>query len=366
MNFIYQKAIISKQRDLLIDINSAAKRLHAKLTSLDLESLNISDYNKKYFFNKVKNLKHELEFSCYILAWSLIYTNVGYKKFYFLEYGAGSGLTSLLANEFGLNVIYNDIYNISALDAHTIAKAIGNEALHYVTGDLIQIIDFLKSHNIYCNAVVSSDVIEHIYDIKSFFRTLPLLGEHSLSVVMCSGANPFHPYVRRQLIKKQIQFENTDRKMEYGHKERDSLKAYRKTREEIISSYLTKNNITLKKDEILKLLETTRGMNYIDIQKAIEKYNKSQKFPIPQQYPTNTCDPFTGNWCEHLMNPFELAKILSTSGITSSVYPGYYGNFPGFTKRFIGKILDRIISSNILGRKSLVLAPFYTIYGKNK
>ncbi len=366
MKFIYEQAKIPQQLDLLNDINSAAERLSIKLGNLNPDSLNISDYNRRYFFNKLKNLKHEMQFSSYLLAWSLIDSKVEYKKFYFLEYGAGSGLTSLLANELGLNVIYNDIYEISTNDAKVIAKSLRNEALYYLTGDLDYTIAFLKSNNVECNSVTSSDVIEHIYDIKSFFSKLPQLGSNSLSIVMCSGANPFHPYIRRQLIKKQVKHEYYDRKMDYGHKERDSLKAYRKTRAEIIDSYLAKNSLELKKDEVLKLLETTRGMNFIDIQKAIDKYNKFQKFPSPQQYPTNTCDPLTGNWCEHLMNPFELAKIVSASGIASSVYPGYYGNFPGFAKRFIGKLLDQIISSNILGRKSLVLAPFYTIYGKNK
>jgi len=364
MNFIYEKAIIPKKSDLLTDINSAAKRLHSKLSTLDLNSLNISEYNMKYFGDKLKNLKYSLQFSAYILAWALKDSKVSYNNFFFLEYGAGSGLTSLLASEFGLNVIYNDIYEISTNDAKVIANALGNEALYYVTGDLDYTIDFLKSHHVDCNTVVSRDVIEHIYDINSFFRKLPMLGKQSLSVVMCSGANQFHPYVKRQMIKKQIQSEFIDRKKEYGHKERDSLKAYRKIRQEIISTYLIKNNHKLTHDEIMNLVKTTRGMNFTDIHSTIKHYLISHELPSPLQHPTNTCDPLTGSWCEKLMNPYELAKILIDSDFKASVYPGYYGNISGFTKRTIGKFLDMIISSNILYRKSLAFAPFYTIYAK--
>jgi len=362
MNFIYERAIIPKQRDLLNDINSAAKRLFAKLDALDPETLSISDYNKNYFGKKLKNLKFYLQFSSYMLAWSLIGSQVSYKKFHFLEYGAGSGLTSLLASEFGLNVIYNDIYEISVKDAKVIAKAIGNEALYYITGDLNYTLNFLKFHQVDCNSVVSSNVIEHIYDVKSFFRKLSLLGTHSLSVVMSSNANPYHPYLHRKFTKKQIKFEYTDRKMEYGHKERDTLKSYRNARKDIINSYLSKKNYTLNKDEIMKLVDITRGMNYLDIHKAVEQCCNTQKFPSSLPHPTNTCDPYTGSWCEQFLNPYDLAKILSNSGFTASVYAGYYGNFSGFTMKPIGKILDIIISSNILNRTSLALAPFYTIY----
>ena len=91
-----------------------------------------------------------------------------------------------------LRVIYNDIYNVSVRDAKVIADSVGNPADHYLLGDIDSILDFLKTNSIECNGVISSDVIEHIYDIRGFFENISKIKSNALSIVMCSGANPFH------------------------------------------------------------------------------------------------------------------------------------------------------------------------------
>ena len=364
MKFIYEHAGLPSQRQLLIDVNVAADRLYNKLSRLDTSSLDISDYNKKYFGSKLKNLIYSLQFSSYLVSWSITGSNFPYDELLFMEYGAGSGITCLLAKELGMKVIYNDIYDVSVRDARIIAKAIGNEADNYLEGDIDKVIDFFKLKKINCNAIVSSDVIEHIYDVPVFLRKIPLLSNGPLSVVLCSGANPFHPYVKRKLMKFQKRIEFHDRQKEYGHKERDTLKAYRSVRKEIIKEYLLRSNIALKENEVLQLVNNTRGMIDVDIRKTIEHYLHTSQIPAPLAHPTNTCDPYTGNWAEHLMNPYELAKILAEYGFTTSVLAGFYGNLASFTKRHIGRILDIIIHSKLIGKHSLRLTPFYTVYGK--
>jgi len=75
------------------------------------------------------------------------------------------------------------------------------------------------------NAIVSYDVIEHIYDIKHHFETLGSL-PRTFVVVYASSANSKNPLIVRRLRKKQIEAEYITRERTWGHKERDTLEAY--------------------------------------------------------------------------------------------------------------------------------------------
>ncbi len=158
---------------LLSKIRSAADRLFQKLRILDLTTLNISNYNKRYLKEKLANLRRELDrYSC-ILAWTLKNSAITLNNHIFLEYGGGTGLLSLFAKELGIGtVIYNDIYDISCQDAKTLANILKLEADNYVHGDIDDVLEFFKTININCSVITSYDVIEHIYDIKSFLRKL--------------------------------------------------------------------------------------------------------------------------------------------------------------------------------------------------
>jgi hypothetical protein len=53
-------------------ISQACERLYNKLTYLDLSSLSISDYNKKYFGNYLQAIKATLARYSYLLLLSII------------------------------------------------------------------------------------------------------------------------------------------------------------------------------------------------------------------------------------------------------------------------------------------------------
>lgn len=363
MKFMYKFASLPKDYKLLKSIDSAANKLFDKLRELNMDTLKISDYNKKYLENKLASLTTNLQIYSYILSWSLVKSNVPFNKFVFLDYGGGSGMLSLLAKELGIGtVIYNDIYDVSCEDAQQIAKSIGNEADYYVQGDIDDMFIFLREKNINCDAIASFDVIEHVYEIESFFEKIPSLSNNPMSVVMSSGANIFNLLIRKRLTRKQLEAEFEDREKKYGHKERDCLKSYLSSRKDMILKYSKKLNKVLGEKEIEQLARMTRGKIEADIQKCVDEYFKTGKFPQEPNHPTNTCDPHTGNWMEHLMNPYCLANILSKRGFKVFVLSGYYGRSENTTKRFLGKVLNIFI--NIFKEQGIKIAPFYTIYGK--
>ena len=117
----------------------------------------------------------------------------------------------------------------------------------------------------------------------------------------------------------------------------------------------------LSKNEIEDLAYFTRGMMSFDIEKSVDIYEKEKKLPELINHPTNTCDPITGNWYEHLMDPDKLSKTLQKNGFNALVISGYYDSPKSIYIRMIKKFLNLIIS--FLGKRGLFFAPFYAIHG---
>lgn len=365
MEFIYNYALLPKNQRLLKDINSAASRLFDKLKVLNIDTLDISDYNKVYFGEHLSSLTNSLQKYSYILSWALAKFDSPIDRFVLLDYGGGSGILSLLAKELNIGtVIYNDIYDVSCKDANTIGETIGNKADYYIHGDIDAIINFLKTNSVSCNAIVSYDVIEHIYDIEGFLKKLKklnTLSKEQLIVFMSSGANISNPLIKKSLEKIQFETEYKDREKRFGFKERDSPRAYFDIRKEIIISHYLEFNEKLDEKEIENLAKSTRGMIEPDIKTSIEDYWKTGIYPQKLSHPTNTCDPYTGNWCEHLMEPYHLKNILSKAGFKVEILCGYYGRPKNIIKRLILTSLNLTIY--LLRRRGIIIAPFFSIYG---
>jgi len=359
MEFVYKYGRLPRNRGLLTNINSAANRLFHKLRVLDIESLDISDYNKNYFASKLRRLVSSLQLYSYVLSWCLAKSDVPLNEFVFLDYGGGSGMLSLLAKETNIGtVIYNDIYDVSCEDARNIAESVGNQAEHYVQGDIDDVIDFLRENKINCSAAASYDVIEHVYDIEYFLRRLSKLSNGSLTIFMSSGANIFNWRIRRSLMRKQYEAEHYDREKQFGHKERDTTRAYLKIRREIISRYSDK----LCENEAERLAVTTRGLILSDIEKCVDIYLETGQFPKGLNHPTNTCDPYTGNWMEHLMYPYYLQRVLIQEGFCVQILGGFYGAHNNVLKSIIGKALNLYIGT--FEKSGIRVAPFFSIYAR--
>lgn len=338
-------------------VNNAAERLAKKLQELNIDELNISAYNKNYFSNYLNNLRAGLQSAAYLIWLSLINSSVNESDFVLLDYGGGSGLLSLLAKEMKIGtVIYNDIYDVSCRDAETLAIAIGNKADRYIQGDISDVLDALSAQNISCDAIISNEVIEHIYNIEIFMKTIPLLLNKQGKIVMSTTANPYNPIRNKQTRKKHLEYEYSDRKPKFGHKERDSLKSYFEIRRLIIAE----NFPSLTEEEISLLATNTRGLIKQDIIAAIKKYVENGEVPVRIDDPTNTCDPYTGNWAEHLMNPYMLKSILEQSNCKVEIVGGYYGHSKKLFNNLIRSSLNFLVA--FFNQKNLFITPSYIIY----
>jgi len=356
---LYRHAQFPDRPDLVRKIASASSSLHEKLADLDPDRLDLTDYTRGYLRRYQRKLHTHMQKFGYVLAWGLARQDKPLSRTVLLEYGGGCGILSLLARECGVGtVVYNDIYDVACVDAETIAQATGNVASQYICGDISDVAESLRGTPLSYDVLVSSDVIEHIYDIEAFFAELPALSHGHLSVAMSTHANRYNPVIRRILTRKHVSVENEDRAHTPGHKKRDSLRSYLSIRREIIREC---GDTLLSEDEIESLATLTRGRMDADIRSAVFTYLETKELPQLIDHPTNTCDPLTGNWMDRFIEPSVLMGECSRAGFDVDVSPGHYGQPAGRVKQTLAGILDCLIS--MVPGESLRLAPYFLIHG---
>jgi len=247
---------------------------------------------------------------------------------------------------------------VSCRDAEKLGKLIGFGADHYIHGELSDLLAYLTNVRLSCDMFASHDCIEHVYDIESFMRGLREIPSRHLAVWLSTSANPLRRKTRRTLMRAQMKSEYEDRNREWGHKERDTQRSFLSVRKEMIVDA----DPDLCPRDVELLAKRTRGMRHDDILQAVCEYKRSGLFPDPPTHPTNTCDPYTGNWAEHFMDPFELCQVLRDEGFVTEVRPGYWEptripKWKAFAKDFTN------ICISVLGNRDLRISPYYVICG---
>ena len=349
--------------ELAQEIFLAKDRLHEKLLALDIGFLGIKEYNQRYLGNKLKNIDSQLDLYGYLLRLCLSNSSLPIQQAVFVDYGGGSGILSLLAKELGIgNVIYVDIYDGSCNDVKTLSNILGLPLDHIICGDVEDLISFVQDNSITVNSIASYDVLEHIYDVEGHFKKLAFLQKDYFRIVYASGANAKNPRIARNLQKQQMRAEHKNRETVWGHKERDSLRAYYDMRKDIIASHA----LELDSNEIDRIARVTRGLMAADIIACVDEYLHQGYISYSNSHPTNTCDPYTGNWCEHLMETQWLEDILKESGYSVEIMNGYYhcSQSPSLPKRFICFILNNLIY--LLGKHRLFIAPYFIVFAEHK
>ncbi|MCJ7633845.1 hypothetical protein MUP77_15845 [Candidatus Bathyarchaeota archaeon] len=357
ISFPLIKTKINKELDekIRLTVNS----LFHDMRNLDPLELNISEYNQRYLENVLLNLSGSIQRYAYILGESLSSNRKSLSDTCFIEYGGGTGFLSLLAKRLGIGiVIYNDIYDVSCKDAEEIARVLGCRADYYVEGDIDDLVLFCKKHDIRCDSMGSYDVIEHIYDIDDFLRKLPLLSMENTTMFHASSVNMFFYPCVRAMCRAQRDVEIKGSQREWGWKEIDCLSSFRNERKKLVRSHMP----SLSDDEVERLTQTTRGLMQKDIVNAVDNYMRSGELPILIEHPTNTGDPYTGNWNEHLMNPYYLKETLTSNGFSVKVLPLPWHEFRSSPIRNLAaKLLNLMIR---ISDGSLYFSAGYALYAQ--
>ncbi|MDI6796853.1 MAG: hypothetical protein QMD09_07910 [Desulfatibacillaceae bacterium] len=351
----------AKNRLLKQNLAKAQQRLFNKLTALDIASLEISQSSKKYLKSKVGEAKNMLGLYGRLLYLAMKQSDIPPENFVLVDYGGGNGLISFLALELGVGrVIYNDIFDVSCKDAAIVAKALALNLASIVNGDADKLIGYLNSNSIKIDAVVSYDVIEHIYDVKSHFEQLYSINSQGFAVIYASGANKANPRYVRHIKRAQKEVEYFDRQTSPDHKERDCLQSYLSARRDIIKAHAP----TLAPEQVEELALATRGLIKSDIEKCVDEFVACGRISHKPNHPTNTCDPFTGNWCEHLMDLGWLEGVVRQSGFDVKISPGFYGLAGSRAKGAAKLLLNGFI--RLAGKRAMFAAPHFVVQAKKR
>jgi 2-polyprenyl-3-methyl-5-hydroxy-6-metoxy-1,4-benzoquinol methylase len=360
-NFYYRFGKYPANQSLVQGITHAASKLDKKLELLELDKLVISEYNHRYFGGYIHTSGSRLlnlTKYAYVLAWALAYLDKPMQDAVFLDHGAGHGMMSLLAEEYGIGtVIHSDIYPVSCADAKIIAEALENPADYYLPGNIDDVLEFCKKNELSCDSVANYDVIEHIYNIDAFLQKVGQLSDGQMSIFFASAANERNPRINKQLMTMHQAFESNDREVKKGRKPTDATRAIAELRKEIIAKYAPE----LPDVKVADLARLTRGLVEEDIKKQVDLYILKGLMPPSPPHPTNTCDPFTGNWFERLMDPDDLVKILQNAGFQTSLKCGYYDQPRNLLKRMAKLFLNMLIRLSGSGRRGLVFAPYFAL-----
>lgn len=298
----------------------AISRLILKLGKLNPEDLPVSAYNKKYLSRYIHDLSFYMPVYKQLMVKALNNLQVPVEEAVFVDYGGGSGLLSFLAYETGFkSVIYTDIFPPSVEDAQVIADKLGVKVDRFICGDVDRIVAELNKLEIKPHLICSIDVLEHIYDLNNWFREIYKINSNFRLVFMTS-ANPLNPFIKHRLRRAHRVTEYQGHQRHEGWKDDALHTSFLQARREIIHNSFP----GIDKDTIDALARQTRGLRKDDIVRVVSDFLETGEMKYHIKDPTNTCDPFNGNWSEHLINLKELRQIIVDSGMTVKLTNSYY------------------------------------------
>ncbi len=322
-----------------------------KLGELDIAQVNMSDYARRYLQHLQRHQLYYLAIYASVLDEVMQLSNKNAGDICLVDYGAGNGLLGIFARHCGFHtVIICDQDKDFIRAARMLALALQVYPDEFVGGDITDLLSRGYMNKI--DAIVGTDVIEHIYNLDDFFGSVQELNP-AMVTVFTTASNPSNYFKLKQLEKIQLrdEFEGSD-PADFELAGAEAHLSFLEMRRRIVAENFEDANSA----ELEKLAIATRGLNKYDIVKCVTHYKQTGEFPVPPARAGNTCNPETGSWTERVLSIRDYRYIYSHYGFHLSVQPGFYNSYtPGF-KKYLN--LFRNILVKLTGN---ITAPFITL-----
>lgn len=345
---IKQHTFIAPVDDEARLINEKANLLYNELLALDISDTDIDEFGKYYFNNHHagKRLIFSIESSADIIYQSVKLSNKKISENTFIDYGAGLGTLFLLAGMVGFKQVYfNDYFPQWAGYAETICKKLNIKIDSFISGDIDAVIDYGKASQVSFDIVASRNVVEHIYNLRSFYEKLYNSGLTSICYATTT-ANYHNIAMRFKHFLYHAKIERT---------------LYKKQRADLIKESVP--DITAI--DLNDLVVLTRGRAFEDFTKAVSFYFDKKQIPAVEFLGTNTCDSKTGVWAENLINKEAYFEIIKKAGFTVTYTAGFWDTHYKYSAvNFVTRMLNRII--HIASSKGYWFSPFVNIVAIKK
>ncbi len=306
-------------------------------------------YPQSYFKELMQHRMYYLNIYAFTLQKLFEAINKPATEVVLLDFGCGNGLLALFAKHCGVKEVHaSDVNGSFVLAAQQLSKLISIEIDGWVIGDENTLSKHFAAKQL--DAVIGTDVIEHVYDIGAMALVFKNLnGKIALTFTTASVAeNPFKSNALKKLqLRDELEYSNA---LHSGGEY--SGRAFLDVRGYLIAERFPQ----LDHKEVGALARDTRGLKKDDIYKAVEKYINENSKPEPPIHPTNTCDPITGSWTERLLTKDEYLWMFRTHGFRLKFYNGFYNEWQNGIKCAASKMLNLVIEhSGKLGEK---ISPF--------
>ncbi|MGN6439329.1 MAG: methyltransferase domain-containing protein [Agriterribacter sp.] len=321
------------------------------LDTVNVSELKTTGYPLSYLKELLAHKKYQVQIYTSVL--NAVIKNVDKPKenIYLIDYGSGNGLLGLFAKFCGFKkVMLIDMSNVFIESATELSNMVKIHPDNIICG-VLETPD-VKSAGI-PDAVVGTDVIEHIYDLDLFFGIAKTLN-NDIITVFTTASNNKNWFKRRRLMQIQRQDEW------HGWERNNSNEAYpsfRQLRRVIILQELD----DISDNEVELLITNTRGLNKEDIVKACAIFKQTREMPLPLPHPTNTCDPFTGSWTERLLSFKEYQRLYKKHSLQLTIYKGFYNSTTNTIKGYILAILNKVVQYS--GKVGMHLSPYIILVG---
>jgi hypothetical protein len=278
-----------------------------------------------------------------------------------LDFGCGNGLFAIFAKHCGVGKVYGCDFNENFVAA---AKLLAKK-MNIVVDDWFVCNEdelYNKCSNLQLDVIAGTDVIEHIYNLNTFFYNIHLLNNQMLTAF--TTASVYENYFKRRSLYKlmhQDEFDGSN-ELEATSKDEFAGMAYAEIRKKIIANTFEQ----LSKVKVESLASATRGLRKTDIIDFVNSYLQSGDMPLTQNNAYNTCDPITGNFTERMLQLKEYQNIYTKNNFNLTVLSGFYAADGNGIKSVIQKILNKIIwllNNSFLSR---TVSPLILLIGTNK
>lgn len=342
--------------DKMTSFSERVPEFESKLKHIQIDAISPELYCRKYLVHLLQHKTYFLTIYAAVLDKLLQHSKNNLNEISMVDIGAGNGLLGLFAKFVGFKKVYlNDNNERFVAASRQLSLQLQIEIDGFIYGGIKEVELYFKTE--VPDAVVGTDVIEHIYNLNIFFETIQLMNPNMISV-FTTASNPKNyfkvQHLRKLQRKDELEGGNPEDNELFGEK---PLASFFNMRKEIIKSYFNE----IAAEDLDTLAQRTRGMIEAEILKVIDQFRLDGTLPAMHANDTNTCNPVSGSWTERILQISEYQSVYQASGFQVKIYNGFYDEHKKGLKKLVNKILNGAI--RIFG---IHIAPYIIFVGSKK
>lgn len=344
---------------------TCSQEFQKKVKGVRSNDIGLYGYQASYFDHLISHLPYYLKIYNHTFYNAAKIVNKNFSGLVLLDYGCGVGLLGLYAKFCRFKkVLLCDIVAENIIAAKKISEYLKISIDEFIIGDIDTVKEKCIKQNIIPDIVIGTDVIEHIYNLDHFFKTLNEINPLQINI-FSTASNPDNTFKLKKIKQQQHRDEYTGGYQTHINNyvdEQEFEESFFEIRKKIIKIIW----FDVRDDAAHNLAQNLRGKNKADIEFAIQKFKRDGVMPLlPADIGSNTCDPITGSWTERVLPLSTYKKIYNDAGFHLKIKNGFYNDYNGSVlKKMAAKLINYIIV--LFGGSSKIISPFIELIGSSK